>query len=117
MKNDIDADMAFRNVAELLASSSSKEENGNYFGAIEDLERCKDFLKQSKVSQITDSRFKNACSNICRLMNIIAMVFLRKGSLIRKLSPSTRVVEKSLREFNLLERSRYSNVQQLCVLL
>jgi hypothetical protein len=72
-------EMFSQNIAELLESSHYKEESGNYFGAIEDLERCKEFLKRPKNSKSSDSRYHQVCNNIGRLMNIVAMVFLRKG--------------------------------------
>jgi len=96
MKNVAQADLISLNIAELLESSTFKEENGNYFGAIEDLERCKEFFKVPKASRINDSRFKNVCSSICRLLNIIAMVFLRKGNLIRKRRPGSLASEEGL---------------------
>jgi hypothetical protein len=51
---------------------------------VDSLERAKNFIAKRERSADEDLQLQAICDKICRILNIVAMIFLKKGRLNRE---------------------------------
>ena len=80
-------------VTDLIKMANESECRGNYFRAVEHLEKAKIYIDSVEKSNKKSDVFEELCNKICKILNFVAMIFLKKGNMTPVLELLKRATE------------------------